>query len=318
MKTGIDVEVCEVGLRDGLQIIPDFFPTELKKDWIRKEAAAGVPEIEVCSFVPPKVSGQFVDSEEIVPVALECDGLTVSALVPNLKGAEKGFALGVHKLNFVVSVSESHNQANVRCSREESLERFRQIAELRDSTEENRKVELAVGLSTALGCTIEGRVDPGDVVWLAEEVVKMGASRVAISDTVGYANPNLVREVFSLVRRHLGDDALITSHFHDTRGLGLANVAAALEEGCRYFDASLAGLGGCPFAPGATGNIVMDDLVFMLESMGLKTGVDLEALLEVRDIVHQGLPKETLYGGVARAGLPKDYAPASSIAVAAE
>jgi hydroxymethylglutaryl-CoA lyase len=318
MKPDIDVEVREVGLRDGLQGIATFFPTELKKAWLRQESAAGVPDIEVCSFVPPKVSGQFVDSAEVVADALKQPGLKVSALVPNLKGAERGFELGVHKMNFVVSVSESHNQANVRCSREESLERFRQIAELRRSDPAYRKVELGCGLSTALGCTIEGRVDPRDALWLAEELVKAGADEIAVADTVGYANPSQVREMFRLLRDHLGPDVVLAAHFHDTRGLGLANVDAALDEGVRRFDASLAGLGGCPFAPGATGNIVMDDLVFMLESMGLKTGVDLEALLAVREIVHQGLPEERLYGSIARAGLPKGYAPASAPAQAAE
>jgi hydroxymethylglutaryl-CoA lyase len=318
MRDGIDVEVREVGMRDGLQIIPDFFPTELKKDWVRQEAAAGVPEIEVCSFVPPKVSGQFVDCEEVIPVALEQPGLTVAALVPNLRGAENGFRNKVHKLNFVLSVSESHNQANVRCSREESIERFRQIAALRDSTPENKKVKLGSGLSTALGCTIEGKVDPKDAVWIAEELVKAGADELAVADTVGYADPAQVRAMFKLMRENFGNDVELAAHFHDTRGLGLANVAAALEEGVRYFDASLAGLGGCPFAPGATGNIVMDDLVFMLESMGLRTGVDIEALLEVREIVQRGLPNEQLHGALAQAGLPKGFHPAAVSAQAAE
>jgi len=318
MKPGTDVEVREVGLRDGLQGIATFFPTELKKQWVAAEAAAGVPEIEVCSFVPPKVSGQFVDCQEVIAAALQVPDLVVSALVPNLKGAERGFANGVHKMNFVLSVSESHNQANVRCSREDSLERFRQIAQLRDSTPENRKVQLGVGLSTALGCTIEGNVDPADAVWLAEELVKAGADEIAVADTVGYANPAQVRAMFKLMRENLGDAVTLASHFHDTRGLGLANVSAAIEEGVRHFDASLAGLGGCPFAPGATGNIVMDDLVFMLEAMGLKTGVDLEALLEVREIVHRGLPQERLYGAIAKAGLPKGFAGAAPAVQAAE
>jgi len=318
MKPGTDVEVREVGMRDGLQGIATFFPTDLKQQWVRHEAATGVPEIEVCSFVPPRVSGQFVDCEEVIDTALAIPDLVVSALVPNLKGAERGFATGVHKMNFVVSVSESHNQANVRCSREESLERFRQIAELRDSTPENRKVQLGCGLSTALGCTIEGNIDPADALWLAQELVRLGADEIAVADTVGYANPAQVRAMFRLMRENLGDEVVLGAHFHDTRGLGLANVAAALEEGVRHFDASLAGLGGCPFAPGATGNIVMDDLVFMLEAMGLKTGVDVEALLAVREIVQQGLPDERLHGAIAQAGLPKGFAGASVTVQAAE
>ena len=310
MRADIDVEVCEVGLRDGIQGIDQFFPTDKKMAWIAAEAAAGVGEIEVCSFVPPSVSGQFIDCEEVVADALTQDDLTVSSLVPNLRGAERGFPTGLHKLIFVLSISESHNQAIVRCSREESVERFRQIAELRDSTPENKKVTLGVGLATALGCTIEGQVDHGEIVRIAEKLLEHGADELSVSDTVGYANPTQVRDVFRLLRRHLGDDVVLAGHFHDTRGLGLANVHAALDEGVRRFDASLAGLGGCPFAPGASGNIVMDDLVFMLEAMGLRTGVDLEKLVAVRDIVAAGLPDEPLLGAIAKAGVPKGFRPA--------
>ncbi|MFP6697273.1 MAG: hydroxymethylglutaryl-CoA lyase [Alphaproteobacteria bacterium] len=307
LRSDIDIKVTEVGLRDGIQGIDQFFPTDKKKAWIAAEAAAGVPEIEVCSFVPPSVSGQFVDCEEVIADALTHDGLSVSALVPNLRGAERGFPTGVHKLSFVLSISESHNQANVRCSREDSLERLRQISELRDSTPENKKVALAVGLATALGCTIEGNVDPGEVVRIAEKALEYGADELSVSDTVGYANPTQVRDTYRLLRRHLGDEVILCAHFHDTRGLGLANVHAALDEGVRRFDASLAGLGGCPFAPGASGNIVMDDLVFMLEAMGLKTGVDLDALVAVREIVAAGLPNEPLLGAIAKAGVPKGF-----------
>jgi hydroxymethylglutaryl-CoA lyase len=307
LRSDIDVKVTEVGLRDGIQGIDQFFPTDKKKAWIAAEAAAGVPEIEVCSFVPPSVSGQFVDCEEVIADALTHDGLSVSALVPNLRGAERGFPTGVHKLSFVLSISESHNQANVRCSREDSLERLRQISELRDSTPENKKVALAVGLATALGCTIEGNVDPGEVVRIAEKALEYGADELSVSDTVGYANPTQVRDTYRLLRRHLGDEVILCAHFHDTRGLGLANVHAALDEGVRRFDASLAGLGGCPFAPGASGNVVMDDLVFMLEAMGLNTGVDLDALVAVREIVAAGLPNEPLLGAIAKAGVPKGF-----------
>lgn len=307
MRADIDVKVTEVGLRDGIQGIDQFFPTDKKKAWIAAEAAAGVSEIEVCSFVPPSVSGQFVDCEEVIADALTHDGLSVSALVPNLRGAERGFPTGVHKLSFVLSISESHNQANVRCSREDSLERFRQICELRDQSPETKDVTLAVGLATALGCTIEGQVDPDEVLRIAEKALEYGADELSVSDTVGYANPTQVRDVYRLLRRHLGDAVILGAHFHDTRGLGLANVHAALDEGVRRFDASLAGLGGCPFAPGASGNIVMDDLVFMLDAMGLKTGVDLDALVAVRDIVAAGLPNEPLLGAIAKAGVPKGF-----------
>jgi hydroxymethylglutaryl-CoA lyase len=306
MREGIDVEVCEVGLRDGLQSLKTFFPTEGKLAWIESEAAAGVPEIEVCSFVPTKVSIQFTDCEQTVAKGLAQPGLKVSALIPNLKGAEKGFALGVHAMNYVTSVSVGHNVANVRRTPTESLEAFARIAEMRDSRPEWKKVQLLGAMATSFGCTIEGAVDPKAVMKMAEDYLKAGADELAAADTVGYANPAQVKALFTdLVK--LAGDVPVRAHFHDTRGLGLANVTAALEAGVRCFDASLAGLGGCMYAPGATGNIVMDDLVFMLEAMGLKTGVDIDRLLETRDILRANLAAEPMYGQLAKAGLPKGF-----------
>lgn len=324
MRKGIDVHVCEVGLRDGLQSIKTFFPTDQKIAWIEAEAAAGMPEIEVCSFVPAKLIPQFSDAGQIVPASLEIakkhDGLVVSALMPNLKGAENGIAAGVHKLNYVTSVSEGHNMANVRRTTAESVEAFRQIVALRDqkAKETGRRVRLLAGLATAFGCTIEGKVDPAAVIRLAEKFMEAGADELSVADTVGYANPAQVKSLLKMLFDALGKDVKVTVHLHDTRGLGIANANAALEAGARRFDASLAGLGGCPYAPGATGNIVMDDLVFMLESMGLKTGVDLDKLVAVREIVARNLPGEALYGGLAKSGPPKGYVPASRFAAAAE
>ena len=317
MATDFDVKVREVGLRDGLQSVQAFFPTASKIAWIETEAAAGVPEIEVYSFVPAKVIPQFTDAAEVVEASLKQSGLEVSALIPNKKGAERGFEVGVHKLNYVTSVSESHNMANVRRTVADSVAAFREIARLRDENPDWRHVKLAGGLSTAFGCTIEGPVDPAAVLKLAQAYVEAGADELTVADTVGYANPAQVKEMFVMLKRELGDVPL-AGHFHDTRGLGLANVHAALEAGVREFDASLAGLGGCPFAPGATGNIVMDDLVFMLEAMGLKTGVDLDRLVAVRDIVARELPDEPLYGAIARAKPPKGFRPAGAQPQAAE
>jgi len=308
MRKDIDVEVCEVGLRDGLQSLKDFFPTEGKVAWIAAEAAAGVPEIEVCSFVPTKVSIQFTDHEATVKAGLAQPGLKVSALIPNLRGAQRGFELGVHAMNYVTSVSVGHNLANVRRTPEESLEAFAQIVQLRDSRPEWKDVKLLGAMATSFGCTIEGHVDPKAVMKMAEAYLKAGADELAAADTVGYANPAQVKALFVELLKLAGDTP-VRAHFHDTRGLGLANVSAALEAGVRIFDASLGGLGGCMFAPGATGNIVMDDLVFMLEAMGLKTGVDIEKLLEVRDILRANLAREPIYGQVARAGLPKGFEP---------
>ena len=311
MTVDIDVIVREVGLRDGLQLVPQFFPTEEKIAWIEAEAAAGVREIEVASFVPPKLVPQFVDAGEVVARALGIPGLTVLALVPNLKGAERGFALGVHKLNFVMSVSRTHNLKNVRREREESMADFRRIVELRDAQPEGRRPLIAGGLSTALGCSYEGRIPVDDVRRYAAQYAAAGADEIIVADTVGYGDPAQVRAVFKAVSGEVGK-LPIAAHFHDTRGTGLANVAAALDCGVRIFDACLAGLGGCPFAPGASGNIVIDDLVFLLDSMGLRTGVDLEKLLAVRKILERNLAGVELHGAVAKAGLPKNYVPAAS------
>ncbi len=306
----IDVVVREVGLRDGLQIHPVFMPTDSKLAWIEAEAAAGVSEIEVTSYVPAKVIPQFADAEEVTRRALAIEGLTVSALIPNLKGAERGLALGVKKLNFVMSVSRTHNLKNVRREREESVADFERIVDLIRSRPEGARPLIVGGLATALGCSYEGRVPIADVVKYAVMLAQAGADEIVIPDTVGYADPAQVRNVFKAVMAELGS-LPVAAHFHDTRGTGLANVTAALECGVRRFDASLAGIGGCPFAPGATGNIVMDDLCFMLDSMGLRTGVDVEKLIEVRKIVRAALPDIEMHGAIARAGLPRNYVGAS-------
>ena len=311
MREGIDVEVREVGLRDGLQSVATFFPTVEKIAWIRAEAACGIPQIEVCSFVSPKLIPQFADATDVVAAALEIPDVGIAALAPNLKGALRAFETGVHKLNYVTSVSESHNQANVRRSTDESLEDFRRIVEARDQQAPDTR--LGVGLSTCWGCSIEGSVDPAAALRLAERFALAGADELAICDTVGYANPTEVKALLTQVVEEFAAAVDIAAHFHDTRGLGLANVYAALEAGVLCFDATLGGLGGCPYAPSATGNIVMDDLVFLLEGAGLNTGVDLDALVVVRDIIVRNLPDETLYGMYARAGAPKGFQPASLI-----
>jgi hydroxymethylglutaryl-CoA lyase len=306
----IDVEVHEVGTRDGLQSIPFFVPTALKQLWCTAEAEAGVPEIEVCSFVPVKLLPQFADAAEVVEHALTLDGLTVAALAPNLKGAGRAMDLGVHKINFVLSVSESHNRANVRRSTAESVNDFARMVELARSKPEGKRPKIVAGLATALGCTIEGSVPESRVRAIANEVVAAGADALIIADTVGYANPTAVRRLFSAIRSDVGD-LPIKAHFHDTRGLGLANVLAALDAGVRAFDASLGGLGGCPYAPGASGNICTEDLVFMLEAMGLATGIDLARLIALRQEIEQALQGEPFHGTIARAGLPKGFARAA-------
>lgn len=304
------VIVREVGLRDGLQIHPTFMPTQSKLDWIAAEAAAGVGEIEVTSYVPPKLIPQFADAAEVTQGALQIPNLRVAALIPNLKGAQRGIELGVQKLNFVMSVSHTHNLKNVRREPEESVADFRNIVSLIKDQPEGHRPIIVGGLSTALGCSYEGRVPVADVVTRAVQLVEAGADELVVADTVGYADPIQVREVFRAVLKEVGDIP-VAAHFHDTRGTGLANVSAALDCGIVRFDASLAGLGGCPFAPGATGNIVMEDLCFMLDSMGFETGVDLEKLVQVRSIIEASLPDIPMQGALARAGLPRNYVPAA-------
>ena len=317
MSRDIDVHLCEVGMRDGLQNVSVFMPTQEKLAWLEAEAATGMPEMEVCSFVPPKLIPQFTDASEVCARALQIPGLTVGALIPNLKGAERGIAAGVHKLSFVMSISESHNQRNVRRSREESVADFKRIVELVRSVPKEKRPKLAAGLSTALGCTIEGQVAESEVVKYAVILAEAGADELAVPDTVGYANPAQVRRVFKAVMAAV-PSLPIAAHFHDTRGLGIANALAALDVGVRHFDACLAGLGGCPYAPGASGNIVMEDLVFLLEGMGLKTGVDLDRLIKCREILARALPNVELHGGVGKAGLPKGFHAATPQAQAAE
>jgi hydroxymethylglutaryl-CoA lyase len=291
--------VSEVGPRDGLQSIDRIMSTEAKKAWIAAEAAAGVREIEVGSFVPPALLPQLADTAEIVAFARTLPGLNVVALVPNAKGAERAVAAGVHGMSIPFSMSETHSLRNVRKDHPAMLAEIRACAERASLG----GAHFAVGLSTAFGCTIEGPVAEAQVVRLAEASMAAGAQELSLSDTTGYANPAQVKRLVRSVRAAVGD-ALTTLHLHNTRGLGLANALAGLEEGITTLDASLGGLGGCPFAPGASGNIVTEDLVFMLHAMGLETGIDLPKLLKVREIVAAALPGEPLYGFTPDAGLP--------------
>jgi len=303
----IDVLISEVGPRDGLQSVKSIMPTAAKCAWITAEAAAGVREIEVASFVPAKLLPQMADAAAVVAHALTIPGLTVAALVPNFKGAENAIRAGVHKISLPLSVSEKHSLNNLRKTHEQVLEEVRQIAALIRSLPEDRRPGFEGALSTAFGCTIEGPVPEGKVVEMAGRLMEAGVSEVGLSDTTGYANPAQLRRLIRLVRAEVGEEKLSNVHLHNTRGLGLANALAALEEGITTLDSSLGGLGGCPFAPGASGNIVTEDLVFMLDAMGINTGINLGRLLKVRDIVRAALPGESIYGFTPDAGLPKGY-----------
>ncbi|MCC7256830.1 MAG: hydroxymethylglutaryl-CoA lyase [Gammaproteobacteria bacterium] len=305
----IDVLVSEVGPRDGLQSIKAVMPTAAKKAWIAAEAAAGVREIEVCSFVPAKLLPQMADAAEVVAFARTIPGLTVLALVPNLRGAENAIAAGAHKIALPLSASETHSKANLRRTHDQVIEEVRQIAALVRSLPADRRPGFEGNVATAFGCTLEGPVPERKVVELACRLVEAGVDEVGLSDTTGYANPQQLRRLIRLVRAEIGAERLSGVHLHNTRGLGLANALAALEEGITTLDSSLGGLGGCPYAPGASGNIVTEDLVFMLDAMGLRTGIDLPRLLAVRRILAEALPGEALYGFTPDAGLPKGYEP---------
>jgi len=303
----IDVLVSEVGPRDGLQSIKSTMPTAAKKAWIAAEAAAGVREIEVCSFVPAKLLPQMADAAEVVAYARTIPGLTVLALVPNFRGAENAIAAGAHKIAIPLSASETHSKANLRKTHAEVLEDVRRIVELLRSLPADQRPGFEGNVATAFGCTLEGVVPEAKVVELAVALLEAGCDEIGLSDTTGYANPAQVRRLIRLVRKEVGNDKLSSVHLHNTRGLGLANALAALEEGITTLDSSLGGLGGCPYAPGASGNIVTEDLVFMLDAMGLRTGIDLDKLLKVRSILAEALPADELYGFTPDAGLPKGY-----------
>lgn len=298
--------VCirEVGLRDGLQIIGAIMPTEDKKAWIKGLQESGFEEVEVTSLVPAKYIPQFEDAGEIISYAQGLDGFIPSALTPNLKGAQRGFSLGLSKLTYIVSASESFNRANVKRSKQDSLDDLQRIVTERNQSGGNTKV--IGGVSSAFGCSIEGRVPVTSVVELVEKMLALGVDEIALADTVGYADPIRVKQILKPVMA-LVKDMPLGLHFHDTWGTGLANVVAALEEGVRLFDASLGGIGGCPNSPGATGNIATEDLAYLLESMGFDTGIDLQKLIELRLILAEKLPGVPLYGHLAKVGLPTGF-----------
>ena len=301
-----DIWVREVGTRDGLQSIETIFTTEDKLSWIAMESHSGVPEIEVGSFVPPKLLPQMADTSEVVRGALNLTGLKVSVLVPNFRGAMDAMESGAHQLNYVLSVSEAHSRSNVKKSVQEAIDDFARILTFRKEHPQYRKTKIGIGLATAFGCTISGKIKGKDVFNVVEKVLSLKPDEIVIADTVGYGNPGQIKDIFREVLA-LSGDCPVSAHFHDTRGLGLANVYAALDIGVQRFDSSLGGLGGCPYAPGASGNIVTDDLVFMLEAMGLKTGIDLDNLLKARTFMESRLQDEATRGTIATAGIPKGF-----------
>ena len=296
------VTVREVGLRDGLQIIPRVMPTEHKLAWLRGAYAAGLREIEVGSFVPPSRMPQLADTAALVQAALALPGLKTSVLVPNFKGGMAALASGAHGLLFPVSASDAHSLANLRKTPAQAVAEVAAIRAERDSA--GSSCEIEVGISTAFGCTIQGTVEPDAVVSLVQAALMAGADTISLADTVGYADPRAVTALFEAVER-VAPGRVVAAHFHDTRGLGVANVMAAFHTGIRRFDACLGGIGGCPHAPGASGNVATEDVAYVMASMGLYTGLDLDALFALRQQLQRWLVDQPMYGHIAAAGLPK-------------
>ena len=303
------VVVREVGLRDGLQSISTVLPTARKKDWIRAAHAAGQREIEVGSFVPAHLLPQLADTAELVAFARTLPDLVVSVLVPNLKGAERALDAGADLMLVPLSASRAHSLANLRRTPDEVIAEVGRIRAARDAAGSRTLIEGGIG--TAFGCTIQGEVKASEVLRCLQGLLDAGADRVSIADTVGFAGPGAVRDLFEQARRIAGE-RFCGGHFHDTRGLALANVYAAMTTGVDRFDASLAGIGGCPHAPGASGNVASEDLAFMLAGMGIATGIDLDRLLALRADVAIWLAGETLHGALWRAGLPSTFSPSAA------
>jgi hydroxymethylglutaryl-CoA lyase len=299
-----DILISEVGPRDGLQSIGTIMPLAAKKAWVTALAESGLREIEVGSFVPAQVLPQLADTAEVVAHALTIPNLTVAVLVPNLRGAEAAVRAGAHKLTIPFSASETHSLRNVRRTHAQMFEEVRGVVALLKAQPSEKRPTLEGGLSTAFGCTYEGDVPADKVVRLAGQLIEAGCDEIGLADSVGFANPTQVRDLVLRVRAVTGEKQFAGLHLHNTRGLGLANVVAGLDVDVNTFDSSMGGIGGCPFAPGATGNIVTEDLVFMLEAMGLNTGVDLDKLLAARGILAAAVPNEELYGYVPAAGVP--------------
>ena len=301
-----EVSIREVGLRDGLQLVKRTLPTAVKIEWCQLQSQCNFREIEVTSFVPSAVIPQFADAEEVLQAALKIESLQAAVLVPNLKWGLRALEAGAKKITFVLSVSEAHNQANVRRSTDTSIQEFAELVSQRNQRGLKGKVILSVAVATTFGCSLQGVVEESRVYEVVEQLLKLGADELNIADTVGYGNPLQVKRILSQILSLSGETA-VACHFHDTRGMGLANVVAAVECGVRRFDASLGGLGGCPFAKGASGNVATEDTVYLLENLGLHSGIDITAMLEVRKKLDQWLYDEPLEGKLLKAGVAKTF-----------
>tara|TARA_B100001559_G_scaffold69477_1_gene56633 strand:- start:4339 stop:5259 length:921 start_codon:yes stop_codon:yes gene_type:complete len=300
------IQIREVGLRDGLQLSKTKLSSEIKIKWCSLQSQAGFKEIEVTSFVPPSVLPQFSDASKIVYASNKINNLIPSVLVPNLKGALIALDNNSKKINFVLSASEMHNQSNVNSTIKKSLSMFKDFIKERNIRGLKNKVQISAAIATSFGCSIQGDVKKKNVIKICEKLLEMGAEELNIADTVGYANPNQVKEIFKSLNK-ISKNIPLAAHFHDTRGMGLANVISAIDEGVKRFDASLGGLGGCPYAPGASGNIATEDCVYMIESMGFSTGIDLKKLLKLRKSLKEWMKNDILYGNLLTSGFAKTF-----------
>lgn len=298
--------IREVGLRDGLQMIAEIVPTATKLQWLQAQAQLGVRAFDVTSFVSKTKMPQFADAEQMLQASQAIEGVQASVLTLNARGAQRALEAGAKRLVFVLSASMAHSRGNAGRDTDTALQEFAEVVRMAQALEPGRRPHLEAGIATAFGCTLEGAVDPERVCQLAARLAELGAQEIMLADTVGYAQPRQVHALFQAVRKQVGNLPL-GGHFHDTRGLALANVAAALDAGVLKFDGALGGLGGCPFAPGASGNVATEDLIFLLESMGYDTGVDVQGLIDLRAQLAQWLPGTALSGSIARAGLPKSF-----------
>lgn len=294
------IYIHDVAVRDGFQIERDFVPTETKVALIDELSRTGLAKIEVTSFVSPKAIPNMRDAEQVLSLIDRVPDVIYAVLVPNLRGVERAMQCSVDEINLFCSASESHNRANVNRTVAQSLQGFAEIMQALSGSD----LKVNGNISTAFGCPFEGDIAPQKVYDLVDQFLALGFNGVTIADTTGMANPKQVRELMTQIAKRCADVEL-TLHFHNTRGMGLANVLAGLEAGVVRYDASLGGLGGCPFAPGASGNICTEDLVHMLEAMGYNTGVNLDRLLEVARKV-PGIVGHEVPGQVLRAGKSTD------------
>jgi hydroxymethylglutaryl-CoA lyase len=290
------VTICEVGTRDGFQIEPDFIPTEQKVEVVNRLTEAGVPRIEVTSFVHPKAVPQLRDAEAVMATIRRRPGTRYAALVPNDKGAARAVDAGVDAIHTVLSASESHNLANVNMTIAESIEKLRAVAQIAGRA----GVPMQCGISTSFGCPFEGDVPVDHLERVVARLVDLGARGIGLADTTGMANPRQVATVLErLMPRFPGIEW--TLHTHDTRAMAIPNILAAMQLGVTNFDASIGGLGGCPFAPGASGNVCTEDLVHCLHAMGVATGIDLDRLVavsrRVEQIVGRPMPGQIIKAG---------------------